>query len=450
VRPIRVHDTRTGELVPLEPPPDRPVGIYACGPTVYARVHVGNARPFVVFSQFKRFLRHEGYDVRFVANITDINDKIYAAARAAGRPSDELAAEMADHYIADTDRFGLGRPDVEPLASEYIGPIEDLIQALLAGGHAYAADGDVYFRVRSVPSYGELSHRDVEQMDQGEGVEGADRKEDPLDFALWKGQKPDEDTAWDAPWGRGRPGWHIECSAMAEALLGLEFDIHGGGNDLMFPHHENEAAQTLAARSRPLTRIWMHNGMLQFGSADAKMSKSEGNVRGLGEVLDEVGPETLILYFTGAHYRQPIAFSSERLDAAARGVKRIREAGRRLVPGPSPEALAVHREAFYDALADDFNTPRALAALYDWISEANKLEGVGSDDLLGMLEVIGLESLLAREEGPPEEAVALAERRAAARERRDWGEADRLRDDLRGLGWEVRDGPEGPELVPAG
>ena len=449
MREIRLYDTHTREVRPFEPPAGRPVGIYACGPTVYNRVHVGNARPFVVFSQLKRFLEHEGREVRFVANVTDINDKIYEAARAAGRRSDELAAEMTDHYVADTDRLGLGRPDVEPLASQYIGPIVDLIGALVDSGHAYAADGDVYFRVRSLPSYGEISHRDVDQMDQGEDIEGADRKEDPLDFALWKGAKPEEDTAWQSPWGPGRPGWHIECSAMAEALLGVEFDIHGGGIDLAFPHHENEEAQTLAARGRPLAQFWMHNGMLQFGAE--KMSKSVGNVRGLGEVLDEVDGEVLVLYFTGAHYRQPIAFTEEALEAAAGAARRIREAARRLRPGPSPAELAHHREAFFDALADDFNTPRALAAMYAWISDANKLEdAAGDDDLRDMLTVLGLESLLARDESAPPEAVALAERRAEARAAREWAEADRLRDELRALGWEVRDGPQGPELVALG
>ena len=449
MRAVRLHDTRTRELRALEPSPDRPVGIYACGPTVYGRVHVGNARPFVVFSQLKRFLEREGHRARLVANITDINDKIYDAARAAGRPSEELAAEMTRHYVADTDRLGLGRPDHEPLASQTMGAIVDLIAALIDRGHAYVAEGDVYFRVRSLPSYGEISHRDVDHMDQGEGIEGAERKEDSLDFALWKAHKPDEDTAWDAPWGRGRPGWHIECSEMAEELLGLEFDVHGGGIDLAFPHHENEAAQTLAARGRPLARIWMHNGMVQIGEEDEKMSKSLGNIRGLAEVLDAVGPEVLLLYFSAGHYRQPLAFSSDRLDAAAGAVRRIREAGRRLVPGASPEELAPYREAFYDALADDFNTARALASLYEWISEANKLDAVGADDLQGMLEVLGLESLLAREEGPPPEAVELAERRHAARAARDWGEADRLREELRASGWEVRDGPQGPELVRA-
>jgi cysteinyl-tRNA synthetase len=446
---ISLYDTLTRTVRPLEPRDPGKVGIYACGPTVYARVHVGNARPFVVFSQLKRFLEHEGYDVTFVANVTDINDKIYDAARAGGRPSDELAREMAAHYVADTDRLGLGRPDAEPYASEYIAEIVALISTLLESGRAYAVDGDVYFRVRSLPSYGELSRRDLDQMDQGEGVEGADLKEDPLDFALWKAQKPGEDTAWDAPWGRGRPGWHIECSAMAERLLGVELDIHGGGIDLVFPHHENEAAQTLAGRGRPLARAWMHNGMLEM--ATEKMSKSVGNIRTLADVLDEYGPEALVLYFSGGHYRQPIAFSAERMEEAVRAAGRIRDAGRRLVPGPSPPELGAHRDAFFAALADDFNTARALAALYDWVREANRFADgpVGDADLREMLGVLGLESLLAADEGPPEDVRELAALRAIARERRDWAEADRLRDELRALGWEVRDGPEGPELVRA-
>jgi cysteinyl-tRNA synthetase len=451
VRPIRLYDTMSRSLRPLEPRDPGRVGIYWCGPTVYDRVHVGNGRPFVIYAQLKRFLEHEGYDVTLVSNITDINDKIYVAANEAGRGSEELAAEMTAHYVADTDRLGIGRPDVEPLASGTIGPIVALIATLVDSGHADQAGGDVYFRVRSQPDYGRLSHREVDQMDQGEGVEGAGRKEDPLDFALWKGAKADEDTAWNSPWGPGRPGWHIECSAMAEEALGLGFDIHGGGNDLVFPHHENEVAQTEAARGEPLARIWMHNGMLQSGG-DEKMSKSLGNVRSLADVLDRVEPEVFLLYLSSGHYRQPIAFSGERLEQAEGGARRIREAARRLVAGePSPPELAPHREAFFDALADDFNTARALAALFTWISEANKLEDAPGDrDLHEMLEVLGIERLLARAESAPPEAIALADRRAAAREARDWAEADRLRDELHGLGWEVRDGPQGPELVAAG
>jgi cysteinyl-tRNA synthetase len=324
-----------------------------------------------------------------------------------------------------------------------------LIGTLLERGHAYAVEGDVYFRVRTLPQYGALSHRDVDQLDQGEGVEGAALKRDPLDFALWKAQKASEDTAWEAPWGRGRPGWHIECSAMAEATLGVPLEIHGGGNDLTFPHHENEAAQTLAARGQPLAQIWMHNGMLQLDAA--KMSKSVGNIQGLAEALDEVGRDTLVWFFCEGHYRQPIAYSPERLEDAARRVERIRDAGRRLVPGASPEALAHHRDAFFDALADDFNTPRALAEMADWIRAANAAGGaVGSDHLHEMLAVLGLDNLLEAGAAAPEEVVELARRRAEARAQRDFGEADRLRDELRARGWEVRDGASGPELVPSG
>jgi cysteinyl-tRNA synthetase len=315
-------------------------------------------------------------------------------------------------------------------------------------GHAYEAGGDVYFRVRSLPSYGELSGRDVDQMDQGEGVEGADRKEDPLDFALWKARKPAEDTWWDSPWGPGRPGWHVECSAMAEELLGVELDIHGGGTDLVFPHHENEAAQTQAARGRPLARLWMHNGMIQ--TADEKMSKSVGNIRGLAEVLDEIGRDALLLWMSGGHYRQPLAFQPAALQAAAGSVERIREAGRRLVSGPSPEDMAPLRERFFDALADDYNTPSALAAMHDWIREANRRgEGVGDEHLREMLGMLGLENLLEAQEEAPPELRELAERRADARAAKDWAEADRLRDELHTRGWEVRDGPQGPELVRA-
>ena len=454
-REITLYDTRTRGLLALEPRDPGRVGIYACGPTVYSRIHVGNARPYVVFSVLKRFLEHEGYEVDLVINVTDVNDKIYAAATDRGVPSDELAREMTAHYVADTDRLELGRPDHEPLASETIGPIVALIEDLIGADHAYVAEGDVYFRVRSLPGYGALSRRDVDQMDQGEGVEGAELKADPLDFALWKAEKPGEDTAWAAPWGRGRPGWHIECSAMAEELLGVGFDIHGGGLDLVFPHHENELAQTLAARGQELARVWMHNGMLELGGgAEAdnggeKMSKSVGNIRGLAEVLDEAGRDAFVLYLLGGHYRGPIAFAPERLAEAARRAQGIREAGRRLTDGPSPAALAPLREAFFAALADDFNTPRALAAVSDWIREANRRgEGVGDAALREMLGVLGLENLLeADADGPPAEIAELAARRADAREQRDFAEADRLRDELRSRGWEVRDGPGGPELV---
>jgi cysteinyl-tRNA synthetase len=446
---ISLHDTRTGQVRPLETREPGRVGIYTCGPTVYGRIHVGNARPFVVFSLLKRFLEHEGHRVLFVTNVTDVNDKIYAAAVEAGRTSDELAGEMIAFYVADTDRLGLGRPDREPLASAAIDDMIELIQELIEGGHAYAVDGDVYFRVRSYPKYGELSHRNIDEMDQGEGVEGAARKHDPLDFALWKAHKPGEDTAWESPWGRGRPGWHIECSAMAEAILGTGFEIHGGGSDLIFPHHENEAAQTAAARDKPLARLWVHNGMVRL--QEAKMAKSVGNIFLLHEALDAYGRDALIMYFCGGHYRQPIEFDDERLGQARASVGRVREAARRLVPGASPAWSPALKESFFSALAEDFNTPAALAVAFDWIRQANRSDPgtVGNDDLEEMLDVVGLANLLETEPpAVPESVRELAEARERARRTGDYGEGDRLRDQIHELGWDVRDGPGGPELLP--
>ena len=457
MRTISIHDTRTGGLLELEPREPGRVGIYACGPTVYGPIHVGNARPFVVFALLKRFLVHEGYAVTLVANLTDVNDKIYAAAGPRNIGSAELAAEMAEGYRRDTDGLALGRPDHEPLASDSIPEIVGLIEELIERGHAYAVEGDVYFSVRSYPLYGELSHRRIEDMDQGEEREGTDRKRDPLDFALWKRQKPGEDTAWDAPWGRGRPGWHIECSAMAEKALGVGFEIHGGGSDLIFPHHENEAAQTGAARGGELARIWMHNGMVRLqdpGSGEGlKMAKSVGNIFLLRDALETYGRDALVMFFCGGHYRQPVDFDDERLGEARARVARIREAARAIGPGRSPVWSGPLKEEFLAALAADFNTPRALAQVFDWVREANRRtaagEEVGGEDLREMLDVLGLAGLLddVAAEAPPE-AQRLRDARESARARRDWAEADRLRDELAALGWTVRDAPGGAELLP--
>jgi cysteinyl-tRNA synthetase len=467
MRAIRLHDSRTGQLLPLEPRDPGRVGIYACGPTVYSRIHIGNARPFVTFSLMKRFLESQGLEVTLVINVTDVNDKIYAAAKPLKRPSAELAAEMTDLYRADTDALGLGRPDHEPLASEAMAGIVEHIGALIERGHAYVAsyedgregEGDVFFRVRSDPAYGSLSHRRVEDMDQGEDVEGSQRKEDPLDFALWKAHKPGEDTFWASPWGDGRPGWHIECSAMAEDLLGVGFDIHGGGSDLLFPHHENEAAQTRAARGAELARLWVHNGMIQ--STGEKMAKSVGNIALLHEVLDDrhggYGRDAVVMYLVSGHYRQPLAFSPSELDDADRRVSRIRDALRRTIPGaPSPPDMASHKDAFFDALANDFNTPTALASLFEWVREANRRgDGVGDTDLREMLDVLGLGSLeplggVGDTDTIDPEATEMLRARDAARAARDFAEADRLRQQILDLGWEIRDGAGGSELVPAG
>ena len=449
---IRIHDTLSGAPRELSPREPGRAAIYACGPTVYAPVHVGNARPFVTFALLKRYLTRAGYAVTLVENITDVNDKIYAAARAAGMPSAELAAEMTARYVADTDRLGLGRPDHEPRATETIDAIVALIEALIERGHAYAAEGDVYFRVASFDRYGRLSNRELADMVQTEGDEQrADLKESPKDFALWKANKPDEDTWWPAPWGAGRPGWHIECSAMAESILGLDFDVHGGGIDLVFPHHENEIAQTEAARGRPLARIWMHNGLVEIDAA--KMSKSEGDVHLLGEALDRYGREALLMYFVGGHYRSPLAFSPELLADAARAVERVRDFCRRADPATAePPSFAEHARRFDAALADDFNTPAARAALFEWIAAGNRLldagEPVGAAGVRELLWTVGLESLAEpKGEGPGPDELRLLDEREAARAARDYATADARRDELTARGWEVRDTPAGPRLV---
>ena len=447
MREIRIQDTLSGELRTLEPRDEGKVGIYACGPTVYARIHVGNARPFVVFSLLKRFLEHEGYEVTLVANVTDVNDKIYDAAGQAEVGSWQLAEEMTAHYVADTDALGLGRPDHEPTATGTMDAIIGLIGDLIDCEHAYVAEGDVYFRVASFPEYGKLSNRPQDEMQQGEGDDAAALKEAPQDFALWKAQKEGEDTAWDAPWGRGRPGWHIECSAMAEQILGVDFDIHGGGSDLVFPHHENEIAQTEAARDRPLARIWMHNGMLRLEGE--KMAKSVGNIFLLHEALEQHGRDALVMYFVSGHYRQPVSYSEEALAEARASVERVRDFARRLdadAPG-----LDGYAERFFDHLADDFNTPAARAVLFDLISEGNRRldagERLGRGDLADMLRVLGLENLLEVDEGADPEAERLLAEREEARAAKDFATADAKRDELAALGWTIRDTPAGPQLI---
>jgi cysteinyl-tRNA synthetase len=444
--PVRIQDTLSGEVRELEPREGRKVGIYACGPTTYGRIHIGNARPFVIFTLLRRFLAQAGYEPKLVINVTDINDKIYDAAREAGEPSAEFAAEMAAAYVADTDALGLGRPDAEPKASETIPEIVALIEALISSGHAYESGGDVYFRVRSFEGYGKLSNRDPDQMDQGEEAGSESLKEDALDFALWKARKADEDTSWPSPWGEGRPGWHIECSAMAEAELGPDFEIHGGGSDLVFPHHENEIAQTEAARGVPLAEIWMHNGMVQLD--EEKMSKSVGNIFQLSEALKRFGGQTVVAYLASGHYRQPLAFSDELLEEAGQRVERVRNYLRD-APGGDPDPFVDEkRQAFLDALADDFNTPQAVAALFDLIAEGNRRELSGARPILEeLLPLLGLDSLLHEQEAADPDAEKLLAEREQARADKDFDRADAIRDELAAKGWEVRDSAEGARLV---
>ncbi len=422
--PIRLYNTLSRSKEELPPPPG-PIRMYFCGPTVYQRIHVGNARPFVISMWLKRWLEQQGYEVTLVENITDINDKIYEAAPGA---SGKLAGEATRWYVEDTDLLGLGRPDVEPKATDSIPEILALIEALVAEGYAYDVDGDVYFRVARWPEYGALSGQ---RPDQVEEQEPNPRKEDPRDFALWKATKPGEDTSWDSPWGKGRPGWHIECSVMAEELLGPAFEIHGGGLDLVFPHHENELAQSRAL-GHDFAQIWTHNGMLRF--TGSKMSKSEGNVVTIREALDQWGRETLLVYFLTGHWSKPIDFSDATLTAAAARVEGFRDVFR----GPSEPAPAGEWERFEAALEDDFNTPDALAVMHGWRDHELLRRALG---------IFGLASL-AEEQEAPSEIVELAKQRQEARAARDFDEADRLRAQIEAAGWEARDAADGFQLVP--
>jgi cysteinyl-tRNA synthetase len=422
---MRLYDTLTRRKQELPPAPG-PIRMYTCGPTVYQRIHIGNARPFVISMWLRRWLAERGYDATLVENITDVNDKIYDAAP--GR-SAELAAQASQWYIEDTERLGLGRPDYEPKATETIAEIIELIEQLVRDGFAYEAGGDVYFRVARFPEYGRLSGQRLDQLEDDE--DRSPLKEDPRDFALWKATKEGEDTSWDSPWGRGRPGWHIECSAMAEKFLGPRFEIHLGGLDLVFPHHENERAQSRAA-GRDFAQLWMHNGMLEF--VGEKMSKSVGNVASLRDVLERWGPETILVYFLSAHWSKPVDFSNETMEAAHARVERLREVFR----GPSEPAPEGEWERFAAALDDDFNTPEALAVMHGWRDH---------DLLRRALDVFGLASL-AEEQDAPAEIVELARQRQEARAARDWEEADRLRAEIQAAGWEARDVAEGFQLVP--
>ncbi|MBA3329435.1 MAG: cysteine--tRNA ligase [Actinobacteria bacterium] len=424
---MRLYSTLSRRKEELPPVPG-PIGMYVCGPTVYQRAHIGNARPFVVGMWTRRWLRELGYDVTLVHNITDINDSIYQAAPNA---SAELAREATRWYLEDTGALGLGRPDHEPLASDTIPEIVALIEELVSRDLAYPAEGDVYYRVARFPEYGRLSGQ---RPDQVEEQEPNPLKEDPRDFALWKATKPGEDTRWESPWGLGRPGWHIECSAMAHKLLGPRFEIHGGGLDLVFPHHENELAQSRAV-GHEFARIWMHNGMLRF--TGEKMSKSVGNTLTIKETVDRWGRETVLLFYLTAHWRKPIDFSPETMAAASAQVEGLRNAFR----AAPADGTSTGWESFEAALDDDFNTPEALALMHEW-------RAAGRLDLLRRgLSLFGLESL-AEEAEAPAEITALAEARREARARRDFGAADGLRAKIEAAGWEVRDVAEGFQLVP--
>lgn len=495
---IRIYDTMAHEKRPFVPCKEGKVGMYVCGPTVYNYIHIGNARTFISFDTIRRYLMWRGYEVTFVQNITDVDDKIINKALEEGRSAAEVASEYAQAFIEDMRAAGVLDPDIRPRATQEIDAMIKLVSTLIEKGHAYEVEGDVYFAVRSYDKYGQLSHRNVDEMESGhrelradgQGLE--DRKRDPLDFALWKAAKPGE-PSWDSPWGKGRPGWHIECSAMSEKYLGLPFDIHGGGADLAFPHHENERAQSEAACDCTFANYWIHGGMLQINSE--KMSKSLGNFLLLRDVLKTTDARVLRMLMLQTHYRSPLDFSDERLQESKSALTRLMNFVNNtewICSKPTKEpstvdldayrkAIETMRESFIEAMDDDFNTAGALGAIFTFVGEANAMladacvcvrdadvvvEGAHEvAELLGVLgidacegnacatsddaEVVALAvSLVGYEGSDGEEAIqALLDSRAVARKEKNFGLADQIRDELSKIGYTIEDTPQGARVT---
>jgi len=481
---MQLYNTMTRKKEPLTPRTPGKINMYACGITAYDLSHIGHARSAVAFDVLVRYLRYLGLDVTFVRNFTDVDDKIINRANKEGRSSEDVASQYMAAFHEDMDRLGVLRPDIEPLATEHISDMIRLCETLIKAGKAYAtASGDVYFRVRAFPGYGKLSGRNPDELRSGARIAPGEEKEDPLDFALWKAAKPGE-PHWTSPWGEGRPGWHIECSAMSEKYMELPLDIHGGGLDLIFPHHENEIAQTEAATGKPLANLWVHNGFVQVNSE--KMSKSLGNFKTIRDILDSYLPETLRFFLIGKHYRSPIDFSFDSMDEAERAEKRIYETLRDVDAALARETWkkgqdgnAILKEldelsaAFLASLDDDCNTAAALGHLFSVmhvarrvledkklrVSEAgrdilSRLRGLTPlwDRILGVFGadpvtfLSDLRAMRIRRRNIDMNAInTLLTARTEARASKDFAQSDTLRDELAELGIEVRDTPEGQQ-----
>ncbi len=458
-----IYNTMTREkeeLIPLVP---GQISMYACGPTVYNFFHIGNARPFIVFDTLRRYLEYRGYKVTFVQNFTDIDDKMIKKANEEGISVKELGDRFIKEYYQDADALGVERATVNPRATEHIKEIIKLVKTLIEKGHAYASDnGDVYFSVRSYPDYGKLSGQNIDDLENGARVDPTEQKRDPLDFALWKGEKPGE-PSWPSPWGKGRPGWHIECSAMSMNILGESFDIHGGGQDLVFPHHENEIAQSEAATGKPFAHYWMHNGYINIDGI--KMSKSLGNVFTVRELSKEFDLEAIRLFMLGAHYRSPVNFSKEMIKQSETALSRLRTARKRLLEAERvnssteedasfEETISRFHERYDAAMDDDLNTADALGVLFEMARTCNSFVTVprnatAVDSALELFDKLcGVFGLLVHHEDNefPKEAIELLDQRQQARKVKDYKRADEIRDLLKTMGLAIEDTAQGPKL----
>ena len=459
---MQIYNTMTRkkeELVPLEP---GKIGMYACGPTVYNYFHIGNARPFIVFDTLRRYLEYLGYEVTFVQNFTDIDDKMIKRANEEGITVKELGDRFIEEYYRDADALGIKRASVNPRATEHIQEIIRLVQTLIDKGHAYVADnGDVYYSVRSFPGYGKLSGQNIDDLENGARVDPTEEKRDALDFAVWKAEKPGE-PSWDSPWGKGRPGWHIECSAMSMSILGKTFDIHGGGQDLIFPHHENEIAQSEAATGKAFARYWMHNGYINVDNQ--KMSKSLGNFFTVRDISKEYDLEAVRMFLLSVQYRNPVNFSRELIQQSKAALDRLKIARQRLedaVAGPKTEAdaeflseLETCRKRFEEAMDDDLNTADAIGVLFDLSHTINTFVSQPRDKVSldaakklfdSLTGVLGL-CQKKEQEDIPQEALDLLEQRQAARKEKNYKLADSIREQLKEMGYSIEDSAQGSKL----
>ena len=461
---MQIYNTQTRrkeEFVPLH---EGKVGIYSCGPTVYDYFHIGNARPFIVFDTLRRHLERKGYEVTFVQNFTDIDDKMIKRANAEGITVKELGERFIGEYYKDADGLGIKRATVNPKATEHIGEIISLIQRLEEKGIAYAVDGDVYFDTKKFPGYGKLCGQNLEDLDNGARIEVGDIKRHPMDFALWKAQKPGE-PAWESPWGMGRPGWHIECSAMSMKYLGETVDIHCGGKDLVFPHHENEVAQSEGATGKPFVRYWMHNGFINI--ENEKMSKSLGNFFTVRDIAKEFDLEAVRMFMLSAHYRSPINFSRDLILQAHTALERLYTARdnydfllKNAEERPLTEAEAALSarldqalQNFDAAMDDDLNTADALGCMFELVRDANSVLEANSaasivrkakDTLMVMAGDLGI--LTRKTDDVDAKVQALVDARARARQEKNWKESDRLRDEIKALGYVLEDTPQGQKV----
>lgn len=452
------------EFVPIE---DGKVKMYSCGPTVYNYFHIGNARPFIIFDTLRRYLEYKGYDVTFVQNFTDIDDKMINKANELGITVKELADQYIAEYFIDAKGLGIHEASVHPRATDNIDAIIDIIKHLIENGYAYNVDGDVYYSTKKFKEYGKLSHQPLEDLESGARIEVNEDKQDPMDFALWKKQKPGE-PAWESPWGMGRPGWHIECSAMANKYLAKTIDIHSGGQDLIFPHHENEIAQSEAANNCQFANYWVHNGYINVDNR--KMSKSLGNFFTVRDVAKEFDYEVIRFFMLSAHYRSPINFSKDLMDSAKSALDRIYTCMETLkflsensaadnIKDEEKEIKATfdgYKQKFIDAMEDDLNTADAISELFEIVGEANKkltAENEPSKEILGyalsMLKELGgvLGLLNKSDEGVPAEVQALLDERQTARAEKNWAKSDEIRDTLKEMGYAVKDTPKGQQLT---